>query len=52
MEDIHISTDPPNTATPADATPTGTPPKHPSPIDQARDVAKRVLAMITGHDRN
>jgi hypothetical protein len=54
MEDIHISTDAMGTATPAgpNPAPASTPPAHKSPIDQTRDAAKKVLAMITGRAKS
>ena len=48
MEDIHINTDAMGTETAAAPKPASTPPKHQSPIEQTKDVAKKVLAMITG----
>ena len=52
MEDINTSTDATATATPAEPKPIGTPSKHQSPIDQAMDAAKKVLATITGRAKS
>ncbi|HLW94441.1 MAG TPA: hypothetical protein VKS25_03600 [Solirubrobacteraceae bacterium] len=49
MEDVHISTDAPTTATPPGPKPAGsTPSKQASPIDQVKASAKKVLALISG----
>ena len=49
MEDVHISSDVPTTATPPGATRAGsTPSEHPSPLDQVKAQAKKVLALISG----
>ena len=40
------------TATPAEPKPTTTPPQHRSPIDQTKDAAKKVLAIITGRAKS
>jgi hypothetical protein len=52
MEDTQLGTDAPSTDTPPQTTANGTPPKHQSPIDQTKDAARKVLAMITGHSRS
>jgi hypothetical protein len=52
MEDTDTSTDATGTATAAEPTTTGTPSKHQSPIDQAMDAAKKVLATITGRAKS
>ena len=52
MEDIHISTNTPGAATPGSPDPTNAAPKHQGPIDQTKDAAKKLLAMITGHTKN
>jgi hypothetical protein len=48
MEDSHSSTDAMGATTPDAPTSTGTPPKRQGPVDQTMDVAKKLLAMITG----
>ena len=49
MEDVHVSTDSPGTVPPAQASPAATTsPKQRSPMNQAKDSAKKVLAIITG----
>lgn len=52
MDDVHTSTATTGAGTPAGPSPTNTPPKHQSPIDQTRDAAKKVLAMITGRTKS
>lgn len=49
MEDVHISSDARSTPTPPGAKPAASAPsKHPSPIDQVKASAKKVLAVISG----
>lgn len=50
MEDT--STDAMGTDAPTPAGSATTPPKHQSPIDQARGVATKVLGMITGRAKS
>jgi hypothetical protein len=52
MEDAHISTDAMGTDAPPPANSASTPPEHKSPIDQARDMATKVVAMITGRAKS
>jgi len=52
MEDVHVSTNQTGSTTPAGLDPSNTPPKHQSPIDQTKDAAKKVLAMITGRTKS
>ena len=52
MEDTHSTSDAAGTVTPDAPEPTVTAPKTQSPIDQTRDMAKKILAMITGHSKN
>jgi hypothetical protein len=51
MEDINTTTDATGTTTPAEPTP-GAPSKRQSPIDQAMDKAKQVLAAMTGRAKS
>jgi hypothetical protein len=48
MDDVHISTDATDAVTPAAPKASATRPTHQGPIDQTRDLAKKVLGMITG----
>ncbi|HEY7965575.1 MAG TPA: hypothetical protein VID68_00970 [Solirubrobacteraceae bacterium] len=52
MEDMHVNTNQSATPTAAGPDPQSAPPKHQSPIDQTKDAAKKVLAMITGRPKS
>jgi hypothetical protein len=52
MEERPIGTDAIDNDTPGGATPTGTPPKRESPINQTKAVAKKFLATITGRTKS
>ncbi len=51
MDDVDISSETEGPATPPAPTPADTP-AHRTPMDQTRDAAKRVLAMITGRTKH
>jgi hypothetical protein len=48
MSDSPISTESTGTTAPPEPSPISAAPTHQSPIDQAKDAAKKVLALITG----
>lgn len=52
MDDAHTGTEATGTVTPVAPPPTPAPPQHQSPIEQTKDMAKKVLAMITGRPKS